>query len=63
MLKRLNSEQLEVAIDENPTCTTRELNKIFNVSCHMIICREMKRLKSRQMAPHTIIQKSTSNSM
>ncbi|KAM3177599.1 hypothetical protein ACTXT7_004253 [Hymenolepis weldensis] len=28
--KKLNSEQLQVAIDENPTCTTRELSTTFN---------------------------------
>ncbi|KAM3171906.1 hypothetical protein ACTXT7_015626 [Hymenolepis weldensis] len=28
--KKLNPEQLEVAIDENPTCTTRELSKNFD---------------------------------
>ncbi|KAM3184548.1 hypothetical protein ACTXT7_008127 [Hymenolepis weldensis] len=27
--KLLNSEQLHVAIEENPTCTTRELSKTF----------------------------------
>ncbi|VUZ49221.1 unnamed protein product [Hymenolepis diminuta] len=42
MLKKLNSEQLKVAIDKNPTCTTRELSKTFNVSHHMTIYREMK---------------------
>ncbi|KAM3180194.1 hypothetical protein ACTXT7_016790 [Hymenolepis weldensis] len=30
MLKKLNSEQLQAAIDENPTSTTRELSKTFN---------------------------------
>ncbi|KAM3176957.1 hypothetical protein ACTXT7_005483 [Hymenolepis weldensis] len=28
--KELNSEQLQVAIDENPTYTTRELSKTFH---------------------------------
>ncbi|VUZ46416.1 unnamed protein product, partial [Hymenolepis diminuta] len=42
--EKLTSEQLRVAIDENPTCTTRELTKTFNVSRHMTIYREMKRL-------------------
>ncbi|VUZ45547.1 unnamed protein product [Hymenolepis diminuta] len=54
--RKLNSEQLQVTIDENPTCTTRELSKIFNVS-HMTIYREMKRLKGRKCSPpplHTI---------
>ncbi|VUZ43639.1 unnamed protein product [Hymenolepis diminuta] len=44
MLKKLNSEQLQVAIDENPTCTTRELSGTFNVSRHMTIYGEMRRL-------------------
>ncbi|KAM3171606.1 hypothetical protein ACTXT7_016286, partial [Hymenolepis weldensis] len=30
MLKKLNSKQLQVAIDENPTCTTRELSETFH---------------------------------
>ncbi|VUZ43615.1 unnamed protein product [Hymenolepis diminuta] len=42
--KILNSEQLEVAIDENPTCTTRKLSKTFNVSRYMTTYREIKRL-------------------
>ncbi|VUZ42823.1 unnamed protein product, partial [Hymenolepis diminuta] len=42
--KKFNSEQSQVAIDENPTCITRELSKTFNVSRHMTIYREMKRL-------------------
>ncbi|VUZ40699.1 unnamed protein product [Hymenolepis diminuta] len=42
--KILNSEQFQVAIDENPTYTTRKLPKTFNVSCHMPIYRKMKRL-------------------
>ncbi|KAM3178363.1 hypothetical protein ACTXT7_002756, partial [Hymenolepis weldensis] len=50
MLKKLNSERLQVAIGENPTCTTRELSKSFNVSRHMTICREMKRLKGWKRA-------------
>ncbi|VUZ57386.1 unnamed protein product, partial [Hymenolepis diminuta] len=44
-LEKLNSEQLQVVIDENPTCTTRELSKSFSVS-HMATYREMKRLDS-----------------
>ncbi|VUZ47893.1 unnamed protein product [Hymenolepis diminuta] len=44
MVKKLNSEQLEGAIDENPTCATRELNITFHVSRHMTIYMEMKRL-------------------
>ncbi|KAM3179061.1 hypothetical protein ACTXT7_001367 [Hymenolepis weldensis] len=28
--KKLNSEQFQVAIDENPTCTTREVSEIFH---------------------------------
>ncbi|VUZ51943.1 unnamed protein product, partial [Hymenolepis diminuta] len=44
MLKILNSEQLQVGIDESPTRTTRELSKTFHISRHMIIYREMKRL-------------------
>ncbi|VUZ54525.1 unnamed protein product [Hymenolepis diminuta] len=44
MLKKLNSEQLQVHLDENPTCITREQSKTFKVSRHMAICREMKRL-------------------
>ncbi|VUZ51109.1 unnamed protein product [Hymenolepis diminuta] len=47
MLTKLNSEQLQVAIDGNPTCTTRELSKTFHASCHMTIYREMKRLKGK----------------
>ncbi|KAM3181042.1 hypothetical protein ACTXT7_015114, partial [Hymenolepis weldensis] len=41
--KLLNSEQLQVAIDENPTCTTREPSKTFHVSRHMTTYKEMKR--------------------
>ncbi|VUZ45144.1 unnamed protein product, partial [Hymenolepis diminuta] len=41
ILKKLNSEQLQVAIDETPTCTTRELSNTFNVS-HMTIYGEMR---------------------
>ncbi|VUZ51495.1 unnamed protein product, partial [Hymenolepis diminuta] len=42
MLKKLlTSEQLQVAIDENPTCTTRELSKTLQVSHHITIYREM----------------------
>ncbi|VUZ43193.1 unnamed protein product [Hymenolepis diminuta] len=44
MLKKVNSGQLEVAIDENPTYTTREVSKTFNVSRHMTIYRVMKKL-------------------
>ncbi|VUZ47837.1 unnamed protein product, partial [Hymenolepis diminuta] len=33
---KLNSEQLQVASDENPTCITRKLTKTFHVN-HMII--------------------------
>ncbi|VUZ48288.1 unnamed protein product [Hymenolepis diminuta] len=44
MLKKLNSEQLEVGIDENPACTTRELSKTFNASLHTTIYREVERL-------------------
>ncbi|VUZ57221.1 unnamed protein product [Hymenolepis diminuta] len=43
MLKKLNSEQLQVAIYENPTCTTRVPSKNFHVSRHMTKYREMKR--------------------
>ncbi|VUZ50262.1 unnamed protein product [Hymenolepis diminuta] len=43
MLKKLNSEQLQVVIDENPTSTIRELSKIFSVSHHMTIYREIER--------------------
>ncbi|VUZ45770.1 unnamed protein product [Hymenolepis diminuta] len=63
MLKKLNSEQLHAAIDENPTCTTRELSKTFNVSRHMIIYREVTRFKGWEIDPHTICQKLTSNSV
>ncbi|VUZ43375.1 unnamed protein product [Hymenolepis diminuta] len=31
----LNSEQLQFAIDENPTCTTRELIKTFHATHQM----------------------------
>ncbi|VUZ41029.1 unnamed protein product [Hymenolepis diminuta] len=44
MFKKLNSEQLEVVIDENSIYTNRELSKTFNASRHMAIYREMKRL-------------------
>ncbi|VUZ56675.1 unnamed protein product [Hymenolepis diminuta] len=60
--KKLNSEQLQVASDENITCTTRELSKTFNIS-HTAIYREMKRigwesLRGWQMpSPHTTCQK------
>ncbi|KAM3172467.1 hypothetical protein ACTXT7_014472 [Hymenolepis weldensis] len=37
MLKKLNSDQLQVGIVENPTCTTRELSKTFDISRHMTI--------------------------
>ncbi|VUZ44125.1 unnamed protein product, partial [Hymenolepis diminuta] len=47
LLKKLNSKQLEVAIDENSTCTTRELSKTLHVSRHMTIHREMKKLKDK----------------
>ncbi|VUZ44414.1 unnamed protein product, partial [Hymenolepis diminuta] len=54
--KKLSSEQLYVTIDENPTCTTRELSKFFNVSRHMAICKEMKRFdkvsKTGKWIPH-----------
>ncbi|KAM3174653.1 hypothetical protein ACTXT7_010127 [Hymenolepis weldensis] len=64
--KELNSEQLQVAIDENPTCTTRALSKTFNVSRHMTKYGNEKTwqsLKCWEMSPpsHTISQKSTSN--
>ncbi|VUZ55766.1 unnamed protein product [Hymenolepis diminuta] len=49
ILKKLNSEQLQVVIDENPTCTTRELSKTFHISRHMTTYREMKRLRSREL--------------
>ncbi|VUZ46316.1 unnamed protein product, partial [Hymenolepis diminuta] len=32
---KLNYEQLQVASDESPTCTTRELGKTFHVSRHI----------------------------
>ncbi|VUZ56861.1 unnamed protein product [Hymenolepis diminuta] len=53
--KKPNSEQLEVAIDENPTCTTRELSKTFHVS-HMTIYMAWhevtwQSLKGCQMGP------------
>ncbi|VUZ54689.1 unnamed protein product, partial [Hymenolepis diminuta] len=35
--KKLNSEQLQVPIDENPIHTTRELSKTSLVSCRMTI--------------------------
>ncbi|VUZ45625.1 unnamed protein product [Hymenolepis diminuta] len=61
MLKKLHSEQLQVVIEGNPTCTTREMSKIFKVSRHMTKYREMKRhgwegLKDRKMAlpPHNL---------
>ncbi|VUZ57397.1 unnamed protein product [Hymenolepis diminuta] len=64
MLKKPNSEQLQVAIDKNPTYPTREL------SSHMTMYRKMKRLgwkspKGWEMSPppHTICQKSTNNSV
>ncbi|VUZ49094.1 unnamed protein product [Hymenolepis diminuta] len=36
---------MEIAIDENPTCTTRELSRTFHLSRHITIHRELKRLK------------------
>ena len=63
--KKLNSEQLQAAIDENSTSTTRVLRKTFNVS-HMTIYREMKRIAKSQRLEnwsHTICQKSISNSV
>ncbi|VUZ39985.1 unnamed protein product, partial [Hymenolepis diminuta] len=45
LLKKLNSKQLQAAIDENATCTTRELSKIFTISRHMTIYREMEILR------------------
>ncbi|VUZ52588.1 unnamed protein product, partial [Hymenolepis diminuta] len=42
--QKLKSEQLQVHIGENPTCTIRELSKTLNVSCHMTIYREMKKI-------------------
>ncbi|VUZ42526.1 unnamed protein product [Hymenolepis diminuta] len=54
----LNYEQLQVAIDEKPICTTRELSKTFHIS-HMIIHREMKAKrkkvsKATKWAPHDL---------
>ncbi|VUZ42832.1 unnamed protein product [Hymenolepis diminuta] len=49
MLKKLDSGQFQFAIDENPSCTNRELSKTFNVGRHMTIWREMKRLRSREL--------------
>ncbi|VUZ48368.1 unnamed protein product [Hymenolepis diminuta] len=69
MLKKLHSEQLQVAIDESPTCTIRELSKTFHVSWYMTTYKEMKglgweSLKGWEMSlPHTICQKSTSSSV
>ncbi|KAM3171776.1 hypothetical protein ACTXT7_015931 [Hymenolepis weldensis] len=56
MLKKLNSEQLQVAIDKNPTCTARKLSKTFYVS-HVTTYREMKGLKgkvSKAPLPHEL---------
>ncbi|VUZ47292.1 unnamed protein product [Hymenolepis diminuta] len=68
--RKLNSEKFQVAIGENPTCTTREFSETFNVAAVGPYYREMKRLgleslKGWQMGPllHTICQKSTSNSV
>ncbi|VUZ39863.1 unnamed protein product, partial [Hymenolepis diminuta] len=44
IFKKLNSEQLQVATDENPTCNTRELSETFHVSRHVTIYSEMERL-------------------
>ena len=63
--KKLNSEQLQAAIDRNPTRTTRELSKTFNVS-HMTIDQEMKRIDKVSKAgngSHMICQKSTGKSV
>ncbi|VUZ48385.1 unnamed protein product [Hymenolepis diminuta] len=49
MLKKLHSEQLQVAIDESPTCTIRELSKTFHVSWYMTTYKEMKGLRSREL--------------
>ncbi|KAM3174459.1 hypothetical protein ACTXT7_010510 [Hymenolepis weldensis] len=70
MPKKLHCEQLQVAIDENPTCTTRELSKTFHVTRQMTIYEEMKKLRGSLkgwemgLLPfHKICQKSTSNSV
>ncbi|KAM3178703.1 hypothetical protein ACTXT7_002047 [Hymenolepis weldensis] len=38
ILKKVNSEQLRVGIDENPTCTTGELSKTFNERLELFGC-------------------------
>ncbi|VUZ56804.1 unnamed protein product, partial [Hymenolepis diminuta] len=57
-VQKLNSDQLQIAIDENPTCTTRELSKTFHVSRHMTIYRGMKRIgkvsKAGKWVPHNL---------
>ncbi|VUZ45413.1 unnamed protein product, partial [Hymenolepis diminuta] len=42
--KKPNAEQLQVTIDENPTCTTGELSKTSNASRHLTVYRKVKRL-------------------
>ncbi|VUZ45225.1 unnamed protein product [Hymenolepis diminuta] len=56
MFKKLNSEQLQIAIDKNATCTTRELSKTFNASRHMTINREIKRLKGWKTSPARFVK-------
>ncbi|VUZ56428.1 unnamed protein product, partial [Hymenolepis diminuta] len=52
--RKLNSGLFQVAIDENPICTTRELTKTFHVSRHMTIYREMKRLGWGSLKGHEL---------
>ncbi|KAM3173729.1 hypothetical protein ACTXT7_011990 [Hymenolepis weldensis] len=47
MLKKLNSEQLQVGIDENPTCNTRELSKTFNSKLAKFYEEGMRKLMAR----------------
>ncbi|VUZ55394.1 unnamed protein product, partial [Hymenolepis diminuta] len=42
-LKKPNSEQSQVDINENPTDTTRKLSKTFHASRHMSIYGELKK--------------------
>ncbi|VUZ41881.1 unnamed protein product [Hymenolepis diminuta] len=60
--RKLNSEQLQLAIDENSTCTARELNKTIHVSSHMTIYREMKIVKGK-FSPLTSHDLSETNSV
>ncbi|KAM3175027.1 hypothetical protein ACTXT7_009359 [Hymenolepis weldensis] len=60
MLKKLNSEPLEVAIDENPTFTTRQLSKIFHEKQLFLINRKGVILHHENARPLTSKQPQVS---